>query len=164
MADIIMDDFNLRDLPPRERFSKCESILKESIDESFRWDAVWIAGELAESPEENELFQKVADLMVWVLQNDNNGVVKHEACYQIAARNMREKIPDLVNTAIYDDSIVARHEAVEALGLMRAFETAPALKKFENDPNPDVRETVAFVLKRFGRLKNKGDYVPSTIL
>ena len=92
MAQIIMDDFNLRQLPPEERFSKCESIIKTNPDESYRWDAVWIAGELAQSGENKELSNKVADLMVWVLKNDPNGVVKHEASYQIAARDMRDKI------------------------------------------------------------------------
>ena len=159
-----MDDFNLRQLPPDERFLKCESILKESTDESLRWDAVWIAGELLESNCKKDLAQKISDLMVWTLNNDNNGVVKHEACYQIAARNLREKIPDLLKTALNDDSIVARHEAIEALGLMRAYETEDIIKKTLDDPNPDVRETAQFVLKRFERLKDTSEYSPSSIL
>lgn len=165
MSNIILDDNNLRMLAPEERLSRCELILKNEKDESLRWDAIWLAGELADGSNTTDLmFNKVADLMVWVLQNDDNGVVKHEACYQIAARNMRNKIPDLIETALHDKSIVARHEAIEALGLMRAFEAEDIIKKSIDDPSRDVKETALFVFKRFRRLKNKGEYQPSKIL
>lgn len=163
MSNIILDDNHLRNLPPLERLKRCQDILKNSDDESLRWDAVWIAGELAVECS-NEMKDKVADLMVWVLQNDRNGVVKHEACYQIAARDMRNKIPDLINTALNDQSIVARHEAIEALGLMRAFEAKEMIEPAKKDPNPDVRETTEFVLKRFERLNGNANYKPSEIL
>lgn len=159
-----MDDNNLRRLPPEERLVKCESIIKGESDESLRWDAVWIAGELAVTPTKSDLSQKVSDLMAWVLKNDNNGVIKHEACYQIAARNLRENIPDLIEASLRDDSVLTRHEALESLGLMRAFEAEALIKKALHDPNPDVRETAEFVLKRFKRIRNCGQYVPSEIL
>jgi len=101
----------------------------------------------------------------WVLNNDDNGVVKHEACFQVAARNMRQKIPVLVKTALYNPSILAKHEAIESLGLMRAFEAETLILKALDDPSIDVRETVKFVLKRFERLKNHNVvYKPSAIL
>ncbi|MEK6866937.1 MAG: HEAT repeat domain-containing protein, partial [Thermoproteota archaeon] len=107
---------------------------------------------------------KVSDVIEWVLNNDDNGVVKHEACFQVAARNMRNKIPALVNTALHNKSILAKHEAIESLGLMRAFETESLIQKALDDPSSDVRETAEFVLKRFERLKHDGDYKPSDIL
>lgn len=162
MSNIVIDEDNLRELPPNERFSKCQDILENSKDESLRWDAVWLAGEIAVDASQ-QLFDKVADLMVWVLQNDTNGVVKHEACYQIAARDMREKIPDLIDTGLHDDSVVARHEAIEALGLMRAFEAIEHIESALSDPNPDVKETAEFVVKRLNRLKGR-EYKPSDIL
>jgi len=165
MSNVILDDKMLRELPPQERFLQCKAILKNSEDESLRWDAIWLVGELAEASKPNDLmFKKVADLMVWVLQNDSNGIVKHEACYQIAARNMRSKIPDLTYAALHNSSILAKHESIEALGLMRAFEAESLIKKVLDDPNADVRETASFVLKRFTRLRNKGEYRPSDIL
>lgn len=102
--------------------------------------------------------------MEWVLKNDNNGVVKHEAAFQVAARNMRQKIPALVHAALYDDSVLAKHESIEALGLMRAFEVEPLIRKALDDPSVDVRETAEFVLKRFARLKDQGEYKPYSIL
>jgi HEAT repeat protein len=165
MSHIILDDGKLRNLPFRERLDKCTTIIKNEIDESLRWDAVWLAGEIAEMNPNTPLFDEVADLMTWVLKNDNNGVVKHEACYQIAARNMRNKIPDLVQTAFNDKSVIAKHEAIESLGLMRAFDSKDMIYNSLNDPNSDIRETAAFVIKRLERLeKIKENYSPSKIV
>lgn len=161
----LLDENNVRSLSPDDRFLVCEQILKNEKDESKRWDAVWMIGELAEKKDQNDpMFIKVSDVLGWVLDNDDNGVVKHEACFQVAARNMRNKIPTLVNTALHNKSVLAKHEAIESLGLMRAFETESLIQKALNDPSSDVRETAAFVLKRFKRLKNSGDYKPSDIL
>jgi HEAT repeat protein len=159
----VFDESNLRNLPDEERFSLCEEILKTEEDESKRWDAVWLIGELAEN-ENDPMFHKVAELMEWVLRNDNNGVVKHEAAFQVAARNMRHKIPVLVDIALHDKSILTQHEAIESLGLMRAFEAESLIKEVLKDPSSDVRETAKFVLKRFERLKNQGEYKPFSIL
>lgn len=165
MAIQIFDEQNLRSLPDEERFTICEKTLKTEKDESKRWDAVWLIGELAEDKNEKDpMFNKVAEVIEWVLKNDDNGVVKHEACFQVAARNMRQKIPILVDTALHNESILAKHEAIESLGLMRAFEAEPLITKALDDPSVDVRETARFVLKRFERLKNQGEYKPFNIL
>jgi hypothetical protein len=165
MAIEIYDENKLRDLSDEERLRTCEYILKNDSDESKRWDAVWLIGELAENKEQDDdMFKQIADLMEWVLKNDNNGVVKHEACYQIAGRNMRSKIPTLVNSALNDKSILTKHEAIESLGLMRAFEAVNLIKDAEVDPSTDVRETARFVIKRLNRLQNQGEYKPTNIL
>jgi len=169
MSRLILDEGNLRSLPLRERLDKCNEIVKKETDESLRWDAVWLAGEIAElNGPEDPMFNEVSDLIAWVLKNDTNGVVKHEACYQIAARNMRKKIPDLVESALTDTSVIARHEAIESLGLMRAFDTKEIIFKATQDPNPDVKETAEFVLKRLKRLEQleekKKTYKPSNII
>jgi len=165
MAITLIDEGKLRELPDEERFSVCEKTLKTDKDESKRWDAVWLAGELAENKNEDDpMFNKVSDLMEWILKNDDNGVVKHEAAFQVAARNMRHKIPALVEAALHNESILTKHEAIESLGLMRAFEAEPLIKQALKDPSPDVRETAQFVFKRFARLKNQGEYKPYNIL
>ncbi|WP_016940320.1 HEAT repeat domain-containing protein [Candidatus Nitrosopumilus sediminis] len=165
MAIEIYDENNLRDLPEAQRFSMCERIIKNDSDESKRWDAVWLIGELAENRDpEDPMFIKSADLMEWVLKNDDNGVVKHEACYQIAGRNMRSKIPALVESALNDKSILTKHEAIESLGLMRAFDAIDLIRDAEIDPSIDVRETARFVIKRLQRLQNQGEYKPAEIL
>lgn len=165
MAIEIYDENKLRDIPEAQRFSICERIIKNDSDESKRWDAVWLIGELAENRDpEDPMFIKSADLMEWVLKNDDNGVVKHEACYQIAGRNMRTKIPALVESALNDKSILTKHEAIESLGLMRAFDAIDLIRDAEIDPSIDVRETARFVIKRLQRLQNQGEYKPAEIL
>ncbi len=161
----LIDEGKIRELDDEERFIACEYILKNESDESKRWDAVWLVGELAENKNEGDsMFDRVAEIMGWVIKNDNNGVVKHEACYQIAARNMRKMIPILIDAALFDTSILTKHEALESLGLMRAFEVENLIKKAVEDPSVDVRETAGFVLKRFDRMKSVGAYKPTNIL
>jgi HEAT repeat protein len=165
MAIEVFDESKMRELSDEDRFKACEQILKNENDESKRWDAVWLIGELAENKTEKDpMFNKVADVIEWVMKHDDNGVVKHEAAFQIAARNMREKIHVLVNAALYDESVLTKHESIEALGLMRAFEAEELIQKTLKDPSIDVRETAEFVLKRFDRLKNHGEYKPGNIL
>ena len=165
MAVTLVDENNLRKLPDEERFTACVDVLKNDKDESKRWDAVWLIGELAENKQRgDQMFDKVSDAIEWVIKHDNNGVVKHEACFQIAARNMRHKISVLVDAALHDPSVLTKHEAIEALGLMRAFEAEELIKKTLNDQSIDVKETAEFVLKRFDRLKDQGEYKPYEIL
>ncbi len=164
MNALVLDEGGLKDLPVLQRLEKCEEIVKTSDDESLRWDAVWVAGEMANNEIDQSIFNKISELMAWVLENDSNGVVKHEACYQIAARNMRQNIPDLINASLHNESVLTKHEALESLGLMRAFEAEPLITDALKDPSPDVRETAGFVIKRLKRIKNLGEYVPSEIV
>jgi HEAT repeat protein len=166
--DVIFDEYDMRKLPPRQRLDKIMQVLKNERDESIRWDSIWLAGEITEeliNTDDDPIFDEIADLMVWVLRNDDNGVVKHEAAFQIAVRNMRAKIPELMNSAQNDKSELVRHEATEGLGLIRAHESKEMLQKMAwQDRSPAVRETAAFVLKRLDRLKNSGDYKAESIL
>jgi HEAT repeat protein len=152
-------------MPLRQRLDKVTQILRNERDESIRWDAVWLAGEITEAVEkENPMLSEIADLMAWVLRNDDNGIVKHEAAFQIGVRNMRTKIPDLLYSAMNDKSEIARHESIEALGLMRAHEATEKLIEMATSSSDAVRETAIFVLKRLARLKNKGEYKVENIL
>jgi HEAT repeat protein len=77
---------------------------------------------------------------------------------------MRSKIPVLIESALNDDSILTKHEAIESLGLMRAFDAVDLIRNAETDPSRDVRETARFVIKRLSRLQNQGEYKPTNIL
>jgi HEAT repeat protein len=165
MALLILDDNEIRTLPINDRLERCRQIIENEQDESKRWDAVWLAGEIAENRTEgDQVFDKVSEIMAWVLENDDNNVVKHEACYQIAARNMRSKIPALINAALNDKSGLTKHEALESLGLMRATEAIDLIRDALEDPNEDVKQTAAFVVKRLERMKKAGSYKPSQII
>ena len=163
--ELIFDEYQTRRLPFGERLDKVKQILSTEKDESIRWDAVWLAGEITDGMNPKEpIFDEVADLLAWVLANDVNGIVKHEAAFQLAARNMRKKIPDLIHSAIYDGSEITRHESIEALGLIRAHESRETLEKLARSQSESdgVRETATFVLKRLDRVR--GDYKVETIV
>jgi HEAT repeat protein len=151
-----LDEENIRALPLQERIRTLESIFKNSDDESKRWDAVWLLGEVAEElADNNPLLENVSDLCAYVLRYDDNSVVRHEVCYQIAGRNMRDKIPDLVWSALNDPSDLVRHEATECLGIIHADEEIETIKKAAKDPSKNVRDTADFVLKRMKRTTGK---------
>jgi HEAT repeat protein len=170
MTSVILDEYDLRELPPRERLDKIKEILKnEKEDESIRWDAVWLAGEIIDTANLtlfDPMQAEIAEFMVWVLRNEKNGIVKHEAAFQIGLRNMSDKIPELYNTIENDESDVARHEAIEALGLMRVQtdDCKKLLTRMAKEPNKAVSETATFVLKRLKRLKDKGEYKGEPLL
>jgi len=145
----IFDEYDLRKMKPKERIVHCKEILRNEKDDSLRWDAVWIAGEIVEHEGENgPFFDEVSDLMGWVLRNDDSGVVKHEACYQIAMRKMNKKIPDLINSALNDSNALVTHEAVEALGILNALDSKELITKCLTSSNLDIRQTIEFVLRR----------------
>lgn len=165
MALLIFDDNKIRELPIGERLKKCKEIIQTDTDESKRWDAVWLMGEIAEDRKQGDpIFDQIADVMEWVLVNDDNNVVKHEACYQIAARDMRSKIPSLINAALNDKSGLTKHEALESLGLMRATEATDLIRSALDDPADDVKQTARFVIKRLKRMQDAGAYSPSQII
>ena len=151
-------DKTIKKLPLEERFEKLEQIFKTSKDESERWDAVWLAGEIpVEVNLKGPLFEKMTDLFAWVLKNDPNDVVRHEVCYQIAARNMRRIIPELAYSANYDASPLVRHEATECLMIIRATDQIEAIERSMKDENESVRNTAQLVLKRMMRYKSRFD-------
>lgn len=160
-----LTESQLNQLPPKQRLAEMIKLIKYSDDESQRWDCVCLCGELYHMLNKGEydfphneiskMKTEISDLFKEVLQTDKNGVVLHEVCYHVAARNIREMIPDLVNCAIHNDSILARHEAIESLGLMNAQEAIDDIKRMLSDHIKDVRETAQFVLKRMKRYKGE---------
>ena len=163
-----MDYFNLTEsqlnqLPPRQRLVEMTKLIRYSDDESQRWDCICLCGELYHMLDKNEydfssdevskFKAEISDLFKWVVKNEKNGVVLHEVCYHIAARNMRELIPDLIHCAVYNDSFLGRHESLESLGLMNAQDAITEINRALDDPIKDVRETAQFVLKRMKRYK-----------
>jgi len=165
-----MDYFNLTEnelnrLSPVPRLEQMTNLIQHSDDESQRWDCICLCGELYHKLNNGgyrlskykikTMKSEIVSLFKWVLKNEKNGVVLHEVCYHIAARNIRSLIPDLVYCGINSDSMLCRHEALESLGLMNAKEVMNQIGPALNDPIKDVRETAQFVLKRINRYKKE---------
>ena len=141
--------------PIIERIDECIEILTNGKDESLRVEALWvIADTFSEISANDPLRKKIADSLEYVLQHDDNGVVKHEACYVIGENNLRDKIPALRHVIIHDSSDLVRHEAIEALGLLQEFDSRPLLQEALHDPSPAVHQTAAIVLKQLERAEN----------
>ena len=141
-------------IPVKERMEVCKSIIKKEKDESLRGEAVWVLGATASELNLNDpLRDEIGDLLEFVLIHDNSDVVKHEVVFQIADSNLKKKIYLVVNSALNDPSELVRHEAVEALGLIQAFDQRHVLLKALNDKKDCVRQTAAFVLKQLDRLE-----------
>jgi len=165
--EFVFDEYNMRNLPPRQRLNKVIQVLKNGneTDKSIRWDCIWLAGEITEAVgKDDPMCNEIADLMVWVLNNDDNGIVRHEAAFQIGLHNLRAKIPDLISSILNDKSDLVKHEAIEALGLLRDHGSKETLIKMLKDKGVAVSETAAFVLKRLERLKDSGEYKGEAIL
>lgn len=141
-------------MPVRERISLCASIIENDQDESLRGEAVWVLGATVnELRPDDQLRNEIGELLEYVLQHDKNDVVKHEACFQLGEYNLTKKIPALVRAALCDRSELVRHEAVEALGLIQAFDQRAVLQQALKDEKDCVRQTAAFVLKQLDRLE-----------
>ena len=165
--EFVFDEYNMRNLPARQRLDKVIQVLKSGNEryESIRWDWISLAGEITEAVSKDDpICTEIGDLMVWVLNNDDNGIVRHEAAFQIGLHNMRAKIPDLINSILNDKSDLVKHEAIEALGLLRDHSSKETLIKMLEDKGVAVSETAAFVLKRLERLKDRGEYKGEAIL
>ena len=151
---IVYEQSILLKMPINERLKTCSSILHNEKDESLRGEAVWVLGTTAgELDHSDALRNEIGDLLEYVLVNDKNDVVKHEACFQLGEYGLKNKLSVLVNSALHDPSELVRHEAVEALGLIQAFDHRDVLLKALNDEKECVRQTAAFVLKQLERLE-----------
>ena len=155
VQEIIVDTNAIRKLPLEERLEKLTEIFHNSNDESERWDAVWMTGELAEETGlKGPIYDKAGDLLAWALLNDENCIVRHESSYQIVGRNYHNHISDLVESALHDKSPLVRHESCECLSIIQALDAMPDIEKLLDDPVEIVRETARFSLKRLERTRN----------
>ena len=156
MAQVSLDTDGIRKLPHDKRLEKLDDILKTSEDESERWDAVWMLGELAEETGlKGPIFEKSGELLAWSLIHDPNSVVRHEISYQIAGRGYHKHVPELIESALHDPSPLVRHESCECLSIIHALDSKPYVEKLLDDPVEIVRDTAKFVLKRMERTKDK---------
>lgn len=162
---------NLNELPPRTRLAiSIEKIKNGKNSESQRWDCLIIISELyvkltkkiVPDISDREIPKMLSDIestLKWMIYNEKNCVVHHEVAYQIAARNMTNLIPDMVYAALHSGSVVSRHEFLECLGVMKAFDDLQKIMPLAlKDPNPDVRQTAEFASDRMKRYAKEKDW------
>ena len=139
---------------------------KSSISE--RQDAIIMLGELYHKLKNNQYkseftsneitntYSTILDVFRWAIKNEPACVPHHELAYQIAARDMRELIPEMVWVSLEHKSIVSRHEFIENLANISAWkELEYILPIVLQDPNLDIRETAQYCEDRMRRYKDE---------
>jgi hypothetical protein len=123
---------------------KITTILKCESDPSIRFEVL-------------EKFYSLVDceddvrFIINVLQNDEDPCVRHEAAAQLfrieekkptlMINLKRQTIAALLDKAYNDESIVVRHESIEALGYIGDEHSLTSLEKLSKDKNLDIRST-----------------------
>lgn len=161
----------LNELDPETRLEvSIEKITNGKNSESQRWDCLIIISELYVKLKKNQypklgkqkikkMVSKIESTLKWMIYNEKNCVVHHEVAYQVAARNISPLIPDMVDAALHSKSIVSRHEYLECLGVMKAFdELKKIIPKSLKDKNPDVKQTAQFAQDRLSRYVDEKDW------
>lgn len=161
----------LNELDPETRLEvSIEKITNGKNSESQRWDCLIIISELYVKLKKNQFSElgsqkikkmesKIESTLEWMIYNEKNCVVHHEIAYQIAARNMTRLIPDMVHAALHSKSIVSRHEYLECLGVMKAFDELKNIIPISlKDKNKDVKQTAEFAKDRLSRYANEKNW------
>ncbi|MGQ0606705.1 MAG: HEAT repeat domain-containing protein [Candidatus Nitrosotenuis sp.] len=150
---ILYDYLALDKLPLKQRYESCYNILKNDRDESLRVEALWAVGNLLEQSPDDSLKEKIENILVDVLKNDENAIVRHEAAYQLGEHEVLGKLPDLIDAILNDPNEVVRHESIEGVGLMRKTDAIKDIEPALKDHNESVRQTAQLVIKQLQRLE-----------
>ena len=97
----------------------------------------------------------VENLLVRVLKEDPNPIVRHEAAFSLGSLHSGERqltiasVDELCDAALHDVSGVVRHEATEVLGHIRLPQVRRTLEQILRDSSGDVVETARIGLERY---------------
>lgn len=171
LVSMDLTERNINKLHPKIRLEFCIIKLKNEnklSSVSERQDAIMLLGELYyklkhgqynsefTSEEKINIYSRISEVFKWGVYNELNCVPHHELSYQIAIRDMRELIPEMVWAALFHKSVVSRHEYIENLSNIAAW---PELKYIMlstlNDPLDDIKETAEFSQDRMRRYQNE---------
>lgn len=174
LEDLLCKDLTERqinELDPQTRLEFLISKLKNKNAESSvseRFDAIIILAELYHRLQEgdynsefsikqiNKMYCKIIYIFKWAIDNEPNCVPHHELSYQIAARDMRELIPEMVQTTLKHKSIISKHEYLENLANISAWRELEAILPIAlKDHNPDIRATAEYCADRMRRYKDE---------
>ena len=160
-----MTEDELNQIEPLKRFGMCRKrIMSKNSGISQRADALIVMCELYQKLSDGmynldkkqriETKEEIESVIRWMMDNENNCVIHHELFYQIAARNMYCLVDDMAFCAKNSKSIVSRHEAIENLGMMMAWQHLDIIKNALDDKNQDIVETAQWAMSRYERYKD----------
>ncbi len=98
--------------------------------------------------------EDVIEHISYVLLNDPNELVRHEAAFSLGQMGFRKGLPALIKAVENDPSMFVRHEAAIAIGVIGSEEGRDVLLKALNDKDREVRESAIIALSNI-------DYISS---
>ncbi len=133
------DAYDKRDIEHFKRLIKHEDFV-------VRTRAVCILADIGD--------ESVVDDIGYVLLNDPNELVRHEAAFSLGQMGYKKGLSALRKAVENDPSVFVRHEAAIAIGVIGAEEGRATLEKALSDPSKEVRESAMIALSNI-------DYVSS---
>lgn len=124
--------------------------LQESVPAYLRQDRIGDLGSVTDAAHASEM----EEVLVSILINDKNPVVRHEAAFSLGRLFSSGAIVgvsalEALKTSVTTDlSVIVRHESAEALGNFPCQEATKALQMALNDLYDDVIETAMLSLCR----------------
>lgn len=83
------------------------------------------------------------------LLSDPSPIVRHEFAFSLGeTANPKIAVPYLKEAVEKDKNIFVRHEAILALGTLGKKEFVPFIKKYLDDPEPEMAESAEIALQR----------------
>jgi len=83
------------------------------------------------------------------LMTDPSPIVRHECAFSLGEiAHPKAAVPYLMKAIETDKNIFVVHEALLALGTLGKKEFVPFIKKFLNDPRPEISESAEIALQR----------------
>jgi HEAT repeat protein len=103
--------------------------------------------------ERTALTEEERDALFKTFHEDPNQVVRHEAAFLLSSLTERDWIDREVAQAalikrINDPSILVRHEIALSLASFPGLQSEAALRKLQNDPEPDVQISATVALEQ----------------
>jgi HEAT repeat protein len=98
--------------------------------------------------------QELEEFLTRVVRDEPDSIVRHEAVFVIGALvsfgafKGDHAYETILEASRSEESVVVRHESVEALANFRRMESLPALKRALGDPVEDVSATARISLER----------------
>ena len=142
------------------KFCEIQHFYRASADPSARMEFVSLLIDVEEAS-----WESVEAFAVEVLLKESNPIVRHEAAFVLGELRERGRIADdigaaaLRHAAEFDQSVVVRHEAAEAIYCFQGDMIDETLRRLLNDTNEDVRLTASMSLSWRERWKRHADTI-----
>lgn len=143
-------DWETKDPAPPAEEDDLESLRERVLDEEERMFNRMQAVFRLRSMKTETAIEAIGEAM----KRPESSLLRHEAAYVLGQIADPHAIDDLEWTLENDDHAMVRHEAAEALGNINDDRVVPILKRFLDDPAPEVAESCEVALDNLAYLRS----------